>query len=167
MAPHTCRCHDIHLATTISKGDSFPALHHYVDQCFGANPVSCRFIIKEQGGVMHGYHPCHFFADGSFMAGTPLLSGPAPWEFKCSLCHLQKCPNVDSPWQNGWSPYKAPALLTLEVAHTCIMCRLNPSNLSNLGGSPLSTSGSGGNKSSSSSMATLPAGVGYLLYLSS
>ena len=49
---------------------------------------------------------------------------------------------------------------------TCIICRLSPSNWSNLGGSPTSASGLGGNKSSFLSMTTLPAGMGYLLYLS-
>ena len=72
-----------------------------------------------------------------------LVMGPSGWAPLCCLglppgrlnalyATYEKCPNVDSPWQNGQSPHKQHRCSSCwKWLIACIMCRLNPSNQSN------------------------------------
>ena len=72
----------------------------------GANPVSCRSSLRnEEEQCVVTTHATTSVKGPSGWAPLCCL-GPSPGSLNALYGTYKKCPNADSPWQNGWSPHK-------------------------------------------------------------
>ena len=89
MLVHKAGHYGVYLTATVSQGIDVPPLNNETHKGLWADPMHSWPLFEEQGGMADGCYTGSYFCGGCFGAGA-LFSGPAPLEFKCSLCHVWK-----------------------------------------------------------------------------
>ena len=97
MVLHVCGCHDVHLATAITTMST---------NILGPIQSAIGPLLRNE----KGQHVVPTHVDTSVMGPlgqAPLCCpGPPPWSLNAHYATYEKCPNADSPWQNGQSPHR-------------------------------------------------------------